>query len=207
MSQDAPAPPKRGRPRSAAARRKALDAAREILVRDGFGRLTIEAVAQASGVGKPTIYRSWSNAQELAMEALLEAAPDAPLPGDGAAPREALTALLSRIVRAFATTRGRQIAMALATADPDSEFTRAFRNRVILESREAGRRLLLSAVARGDLAPPADMDALLDMIFGALMFRLLAGHRPLDPALAHAIVAQVFGSPSGPPLGTDAAPT
>lgn len=196
MSQDS-SPPRRGRPPSAEARKKALRAARAILIEDGLGRLTIDAVAQASGVSKPTIYRNWSNAQELAMAALIETAPDAPadttLPPD-----RALAAQLDQLCRAFASTRGRQVAMTLAAADPDSEFTKAFRNRVILSSREAGRTVLTQAVADGLLPEPADMDALLDMIYGPLFFRVLAGHLPPGPALAEAIVAQIFG----PQLGT-----
>ena len=64
MSQDTNTEPrKRGRPPSEAAQKRALQAAHDILMAEGFGRLTIEAVAARSGVGKPTIYRSWANAQ------------------------------------------------------------------------------------------------------------------------------------------------
>lgn len=189
MSQ-APAKRRPGRPPSAAARARALEAARTILLRDGLGRLTIEAVAAASGTGKPTLYRHWANAQELAMEALIaEAEPPAPGPG---APRQALAAQLRRLIVAFASTRGRQITLALASADPDSEFTRAFRNRVILASREAGRTLINRAVADHDLRPPADMEALLDMIYGPLFFRLLAGHQPLHADLADSLATLAF---------------
>jgi len=183
-----------GRPRSAAAKQKALQAAQDILMKQGFGRLTIEAVASASGVGKPTIYRNWANAQELAMEALILQSPDTAPSNGSAPPRAALTAQLRRLITAFATTRGRQITQALASADPDSEFTRAFRNRVILTSREAGRTLIERAVADGHLNQPPDIEALLDMIYGPLFFRLLAGHHPLEPALANAIADTVFAA-------------
>ena len=91
-------------------------------------------------------------------------------------------------MRAFATTRGRQIAMALATADPDSELTRAFRNRVILSSREVGRSLIATAADRGEIPPPAGIEVTLDMIYGPVLYRLLAGHQPLDDAFAAALV-------------------
>lgn len=184
---------KPGRPPSAAARARALAAARDILLRDGFGRLTIEAVAAASGTGKPTLYRHWANAQELAMEALIAEAPGPDI-ATGSDPQEALTAQLSRLVQAFATTRGRQITQALAAADPDSEFTRAFRNRVILASREAGRDLITRAVAEGRVTPAPDIETLLDMIYGPLFFRLLAGHQPLTPDMARSIAATAFAA-------------
>jgi len=160
-------------------------------MRDGFGRLTVEAVAARSGVGKPTIYRHWANAQELALAALIDRPPAVAAPDATASPETALRRQLEGLASAFSTTRGRQVAMALAAADPESELTRAFRNRVILTSREAGRTLIDEAVARGDLTAPDDIEALLDMIYGPLFYRLLVGHRPLDAALASSIVAIV----------------
>ncbi|MBY5852531.1 TetR/AcrR family transcriptional regulator [Rhizobium ruizarguesonis] len=199
MSQESNATPrKRGRPPSAAAQRRALAAAHEILMAEGFGRMTIEAVAARSGVGKPTIYRSWANAQELAMAALLvNRLPEAEVGGGTA--QAALGAQMSGLVTAFASTRGRQITMALAAADPESEFTKAFRNQVILSSRNAGRVILEEALARGEIVPPLDMEALLDMIYGPVFFRLLVGHRPVSPEFGDAIVRTALRAvaPSG----------
>jgi AcrR family transcriptional regulator len=182
-------PPRRpGRPPSQLARTKILKAAHDILVKDGFGRLTVEAVAAQSGVGKPTIYRQWANASELAMAALMSRDP-AEFKDDGTNLQSALTAQMRSLVQAFATTRGRQITMTLAAADPESEYTKAFRNQVILSSREAGRTLLLKATLRGEVTLPQDVEVLLDMIYGPVYYRLLVGHRPLDAGFAESIVA------------------
>jgi AcrR family transcriptional regulator len=158
-----------------------------MLLSEGFARLTVDAVAARSGISKPTIYRYWANAQELAMAALIEAFPPAP----DLAPDEALEQHLSRIIATFATTRGRQVALALAAADGESELARAFRTRVILNSRQAGRRILEAGIRDGRIAPPPDMEALLDMIYGAVFFRLILRHQPLDPALAGELSALV----------------
>ena len=47
------------RPRSDEARRKVLDAARDLIVERGVANLRIEDVAARSGVAKTTIYRHW----------------------------------------------------------------------------------------------------------------------------------------------------
>lgn len=183
MSQRPPKP--RGRPPSAEARCKALAAAHAILMTEGFGRVTVDAVAARSGVGKPTIYRNWVNASELVMAALMEGeAEPIPVVDDW---RLALRRQLRAIVQAFATTRGRQIGLALAAADPDSEMTRAFRNRVILSGREACRQLIWGAAARGEIKPPSDIEVVLDMIHAPIFYRLLLGHRPLDLAFSDAL--------------------
>lgn len=153
--------------------------------------MSIEAVAAKSGVGKPTIYRNWSNACELAMAALMMAAPIEQTEQDGSL-RTSLTAQMRTLVKAFATTRGRQITMALAAADPESEMTKAFRNQVILSSREAGRGLIEQAVDRGDIAQPDDIEVVLDVIYGPVFYRLLVGHRSLDGAFADHLVAAAF---------------
>ncbi|KEJ96421.1 transcriptional regulator, TetR family [Pseudosulfitobacter pseudonitzschiae] len=187
MSQDKPNT--RGRPPSKAARSKALKAAVEILMDLGFGRLTIDAVAARSGVGKPTIYRNWANASELAMAALMESQPTEPVQATGAL-SERLEHQVMSIVTAFATTRGRQIGLALAAADRDSEMTRAFRNRVILSGREIGRATISQAVKAGEIAAPRDTEVVLDMIYAPIFYRLLVGHLPLDRDFAAALVAQ-----------------
>lgn len=54
----------------------------------------------------------------------------------------ALQAQLRSLVAAFATAR--QVPLTLAAADSESEMSKAFRNRVILSTRETGRRLPLA---------------------------------------------------------------
>ncbi|ODR99301.1 TetR family transcriptional regulator [Methyloceanibacter methanicus] len=178
----------RGRPPSQASRKRALSAAHDILMEEGFGRLSIEAVAAKSGVGKPTIYRNWANACELAMAALMVAEPVDLFERDGSL-KSGLTTQMRTLVKAFATTRGRQITMALAAADPESEMTKAFRNHVILSSREAGRGLIERAAKKGDITEPSDIDVVLDIVYGPVFYRLLVGHRPLDRTFADHLVA------------------
>jgi AcrR family transcriptional regulator len=194
MSQDHETPRRSpGRPPSKTARDKALRAAHDLLMKEGFGRLSIEAVAARSGVGKPTIYRNWSNASELAMAALMIGDRDEDM-APGVDLRSALEAQLCSLTRAFATTRGRQITMTLAAADPESEFTKAFRNRVILSSREHGRKLIDRAIQSGEIARVHDLEVILDMIYGPIFYRLLVGHCPLDETLGRSIAKFAVGS-------------
>lgn len=185
------APAKPGRPRSEATRLAILKAAREILDEAGPLRVTVEAVASRAGVGKPTIYRYWSNAQELSMTALMDGAPESasePATAKEAA-IEALTAQVASVVHRFASQRGRQAALLMATAETDSELAKAFRNRVILSSRNEGRAFLERAREQGELREDFSIDAALDLIYGPIFYRLLAGHAPLDEAFANEIVA------------------
>ncbi|MGY4399047.1 AcrR family transcriptional regulator [Sphingomonas sp. UYAg733] len=187
-----PTPRKAGRPRSEKARKAILEAAYRLLMDDGFGRLTIEAVAARAGVGKPTIYRYWNNAQELAMAAFI-ARPDAePASAPGVSARASLIAHLRSVVVAFATSRGRQITLTMASADSESELAKAFRSQIILKSRETGRAILDAAQAAGIVDVADGIETILDMIYGPVFYRLLIGHQPLSESFASGVVDTVF---------------
>src|SRR5437588_13131394 len=61
----------RGRPRNADTDSAILAATCELLVDNGYGRLSMEAVAARSGVGKPTLYRRWSSKAALVADAVV----------------------------------------------------------------------------------------------------------------------------------------
>ncbi|MGE0424572.1 MAG: TetR/AcrR family transcriptional regulator [Reyranellaceae bacterium] len=182
----------RGRPRDEGARRAILRAAREMLEHGGVAAVTMEGVAQRAGVGKPTVYRHWPNAHAVAMAALLE---DVPTKPEGRAARGAVPALrrqLRQIATLFATPTGRSVTMMLAAADQDTELSKAFRNHFIMARRGEGRSLLDSAIADGTLRPDFDVEVALDMIYGPLFYRLLAGHARLDTAFIDALLDHVL---------------
>lgn len=182
-------PKRRGRPRSEAARASVLRAARTLLETSGPAAVTIERLAEHAGVGKPTIYRTWPNAQAVLMAALM---PEAPAASRRPATADAL-ALLRRQLRElagrFSARSGRSVTLMLAAAEPDSELAKAFRHRVILAARDEGRRLLRQAVTDGALRRGIDVDVALDMLYGPLFLRVLLGHGPVDARFADRVVA------------------
>jgi AcrR family transcriptional regulator len=163
-----------------------------MLERGGVASVTMEGVAQRAGVGKPTVYRHWPNAHAVAMAALLE---DAPAEPEGRAARGAMTALrrqLRQIATLFATPMGRSVTMMLAAADQETELSKAFRNHFILARRTDGKALLAAAIADGTLRADFDVEVALDMIYGPLFYRLLAGHARLDAAFTDALLDHVL---------------
>src|SRR6266704_2718003 len=71
MSDSRPGPAKGpGRPRSERAHEAILEATLDLLLEEGFTRMSIEAVATRAGVGKATIYRRWPSKADLVVEAV-----------------------------------------------------------------------------------------------------------------------------------------
>ncbi|MPZ30553.1 MAG: TetR family transcriptional regulator [Rhodospirillales bacterium] len=179
MSSQAPSSPSRGRPRDPRTRAAILAAARVLLERGGLTAVTIEAIAAKAGVSRPTIYRYWPNAPAVAMAAFLEASGE---PGTGKTSRSPLAALraqLHAVADAFAAPAGRSVAAMVAAAQSETELAKAFRNEFIARNRDAARQLLERCIAERLVAPLADVDLALDLVFGPLFYRLLMGHAPI----------------------------
>jgi AcrR family transcriptional regulator len=198
MSSNSSVPRPRGRPRNPQARAAIVRAARELLDEVGLAGLTIEAVAARSGISKPTIYRSWPNAQALAMTAFLETtAPDVAFRRSGSAVGD-LRAHLRKVAETFATRTGRNVAAMMAAAQGETELSKAFRNHFILQSREEGRRLLARGIESGDLRADLDVDIALDLIYAPLYFRLLVGHGALDSRFTDGLLEQALKGMESP---------
>src|SRR5512140_1215567 len=70
----AAAPPRRGRPRSDAARRAVLSAALRLAREQPLAAVSVDALAAAAGVGKQTIYRWWTGKAAVLLDALADLA-------------------------------------------------------------------------------------------------------------------------------------
>lgn len=193
MTDKTASPPRaRGRPRDEGARAAVLDAARALLDEGGLTAVTMDRLAARTGVGKPTIYRSWPNAHAVALDALLQSAALMPSVKQSAAPLKDLRRQLRRIAALFATPRGRSVAQMIAAAQSETELAKTFRHRFMLASREEGRRLLACAIEAGEVRADIAMETALDLIYAPLFFRLLVGHGPLDRKFVDAVLDHAF---------------
>lgn len=186
---EAPFPARpRGRPRDEGARAAVLKAAQTLLEEGGLTAVTMDRLAARTGVGKPTIYRSWPNAHAVALDALMQSAALQPAVKESAAPLKDLRRQLRKIAALFATPTGKSVALMIAASQNETELAKVFRHRFILASREEGRRLLTRAVAAGEVRADIEIDAALDIIYAPLFFRLLMGHGALDRKFVDAVL-------------------
>ena len=182
----------RGRPRSDAARRAILAAATEMLEQGGLLAVTMEGVAARAQVGKPTVYRYWSNRYELAMAALMAAAGEMALPSPSQAPLEALRAQLKALAALFASGTGRHVAGLLSSGYGETELSKAFRSHFVQARRDEGRELLRRAAEAEQIRPDLDVELVLDLIYGPIFYRLTIGHAPIDSRFTGALLGQLL---------------
>lgn len=189
----------RGRPRSQHARQAILDAALNLLERDGYRAVTIEAIAAQAGVGKPTIYRWWSSKAAVVLDAFVtRARAQIPAPQRGSL-REDLREFLETAFRTLDTGAAPIVRGLMAEAQTDPTFRQAFWDIFISARRGALAEVLERGVQRGEIPEDTDVDFLIDAIYGPMWYRLLVQHAPVDAAFAHQLVDLVTGRAPGCP--------
>src|SRR4029079_8077293 len=177
-----------GRPRSAAAHQAILEAARELLVEDGFTRLRLEHVAARAGVGKSTIYRRWTSKEALTLELLLGlAGPHLEIRDVGNTRSELLAAVENPIRAITETTFGPVIRAMMSQIAGHPAIGDPFRSTVVAARRGENRGGLAGGIARGDLRPDADPSVATELLAGPVYFRLVFGGA-LDHDLAVRVV-------------------
>jgi AcrR family transcriptional regulator len=191
-SQDAGAPPRRGRPRSAKARAAILTAATELLLDQGITRMSMDAVAEQAGVSKATIYRWWPSKESLALDALREwAAAGLEEHDTGSLRGDLLATVLPWVREVRRRPFGRAIAALIAEARSDPHFAEAYRTVFVDRRRRPARAAFERAIARGDVGAGLDVELALDLVYGPLYHRLLHGHAPLTEGFAGEVVDHV----------------
>jgi AcrR family transcriptional regulator len=192
MDSTSPPPARRGRPPSEQARRAILRAARELLDEGGLLSITMEAVAARAGVGKPTVYRHWSNRYEVAMAALIEAGRAAEAPAASEPPLRALERQLHALADLFTSPTGRNVAAMLASGYGETELSKAFRFFFVQARRDEGRALLEQAIAAGAVRSDVNVEVALDLVYGPVFYRLAMAHAPIDASFVDALLGEVL---------------
>jgi AcrR family transcriptional regulator len=182
----------RGRPRSDKAHRAILDAARELLIRDGYTRLHLEHVAAHAGVGKATIYRRWRSKELLAQALLADlAAPHIAIEETGDTREEMLAAVVNPMRALTESDFGPVIRALLSQIANNPMIGDPFRATVVQARRDEVARLIARGIERGDLCPDADVDIATELLVGPVYFRLMFGGE-LDLAFAERVVDNVM---------------
>jgi AcrR family transcriptional regulator len=171
-------------PRSDRVHAQVLAATQELLDEGGLPAATVDAIAQRSGVSKATIYKHWPSRTAVAAKAFgLMMAGELPLPDTGNS-REDLTEQVRRVSAFYASPRGEVFAQLLSACVDDPAAAPYFRAYFLTGRREAIATLWRRAVDRGDASPDTDIDDVIDLLFGPLVFRRLTGHYGLTDAHA-----------------------
>jgi AcrR family transcriptional regulator len=186
-----PARPRRGRPRAPDTAERVLAAALELLARDGYAGLTLNALAARAGVAKTTILRRWGSKAAVAAAAVERLAlHSVDLPASGTL-RGDLIALQEKAIAVFTDGEGGFVPRLMRESGHHPEIADLLHT-VIHTRRLAYHRILGRAIARGELDPDVDQDMIIDMLIGSIWTRLLITRDPITDGLVEEIVDAIL---------------
>ncbi|GAA3575264.1 TetR/AcrR family transcriptional regulator [Amycolatopsis ultiminotia] len=161
-----------------------LRATLDLLVERGFPDLTVEAVAERSGVHKTTVYRRWASRDGL-VAAALQMGTEVPwTPADTGSLAGDLREMLLEVVRAFTEPGERELpTAAVLTAFQSARAAEALHD--FYQERHVRASVLVTrAVARGEVPAATDPDEVTRTACGPVFYRLFISREPVDDATA-----------------------
>ncbi|GAA2641663.1 TetR/AcrR family transcriptional regulator [Nonomuraea recticatena] len=172
-----------------------FDATLALLARRGYESLTIEGVAELSGVNKTTIYRWWPSKPALLAAALMEADALAFDPPDTGTLRGDLEALVEGVIALLTSPPSSDIAVAAlgaAVHHPELNIGAFFADRFARE-----QEIFERARVRGEPAATADPLMVLDLLAGAVWVRAIFRGLPVEAGFARRAVSAVLDGVAG----------
>ena len=169
-----------------------LDAVLALCREEGYAKLSVEAIAARAGVGKQTIYRWWPSKGAVLLEALGREAATVAIPDTGDVLADMRTIISNAVELQSHPDFGQPLAALIAEAQQDPAIGPALLERFIRPRRAPIVERLRRAQQVGQLPASLDMEAIVEVIFGALYHRLLLRSGPLDAAFASFVVDVVI---------------
>jgi AcrR family transcriptional regulator len=164
-----------GRPRSSAADTAVLKAAVDLFVERGFDGVGIEQVAERAGVARTTVYRRWSSKESIIAEAIAQTRGEADekILGSSIPPQATVKGVVDALAGIVSLPRYRKMVARLIGSTPDQpELMETYLRTYFLPRRKTASETLERARAEGLVRKDADTELLLDLVSGAIIYRL-----------------------------------
>jgi AcrR family transcriptional regulator len=174
-----------GRPRNPVVDQAVLRAALELFIEHGIAGASIEKIAKRAGVAKTSIYRRWSSRESLLAQAIevFRNATGYTIDLLDRTPPQDFVKLLVEACEVVGRPEIRKLMSRLIGSIPDyPKLIEVYRETYFLPRREAFGRALERVRAAGLLPTDIDLEALADMIIGAVMYRLIMPSTGDNPA-------------------------
>lgn len=188
----------RGRPRNPETDAIIIAAGRRLLREGGIEALTFDAIAQATGITRATIYRRWpTKAHLLSCIANEEGEEEDGVRFVDVSDREGIAgevrALVEQVYRRYAMADISAASLGLfAAIQRDPALRRELQHPLESSARADMKRIVDAGKARGQIRADVDADAFYDVTIGAVLSRLLIASTPAEERLIDDITGIVL---------------
>lgn len=191
--------------RTARTRAAVLAAAFDELDSQGFGALTLDTLAQRSGVHVSTIRRRWRTVEGVIADLLAQHSTTIPTPDTGDFRQDLHE--LARVIAAFhATRRNRNLIEGIVAAAAHDPNLGQIVGDAFAARTQHVTQLVHHAIARGELPPDTDATAVIAALSAPFYYRLLIIRRPIDAHLAHTSAEATYHATRAGAFSTRARP-
>lgn len=184
---------KTGRPRSAQSHQAIIQATIELLAKQGFEAMSIEAVAERAGVGKTTIYRRWTSKADLVIDALGSLQAEMPLIDTGNIRTDLVVALHGAFQQVPVLYQSLVLQM-IGVLRTNPDIFQAFHSRLVVPRLQRFMQMVDQAKARGQIRPDVDALFVVELVAGPMLYHQLLTSliSPPSATLAERVVDAVL---------------
>lgn len=183
-----------GRPRDPHVDAAIRQAALELLVEEGFARMSMEGVASRAGVGKAAIYRRWEGKTALVVEAIHDlVAPKVGWPHTDDI-RADLEVIFAQTLTKMRGLEGGLMAAVVGELVRNRELAETVRAQFVGCRKEDLLDRIREAMDDGQL-PQGDAQLMAEVGFAVIHHRMLLSDAPLTDDLPKRLVEQFFPRP------------
>ena len=171
-------------------REAVLAATYEIVAEQGYDGLTVNAVAERSGVHKTTVYRRWRTIDDVLFDAVVARAERAiPLEQSGDAKAD-LVAMAWSVAKNLADPMARAIAAAVFSR-PENDRLAELSEQFWTHRIRAASLIVAAAQTEGVVDSTADPTVVVERIVGPIWFRSMVLRQPVDEDFVESLVYSV----------------
>jgi AcrR family transcriptional regulator len=183
-----------GRPRSAAAtsHRAIMDAVYALLQEMSARDLTMQAVAQRAGVGKPTLYKWWPSKAALILAMFHERLVEQLKAKPAATVEATLRVKMRHLIRAFNGQFGKVMSDLIAEGQSDPSILHELYDHHISVRRAEMVADIERGKTNGEFHPDTDSELLVDALVAPIYFRLLFRLVPLTEQYVDELMKQLL---------------
>lgn len=171
-----------GRPRSPHIHKAILKAAVDLVLESGFRAISMDDIAAKAKVGRMTIYRRWCNKAAIIMDAFVARVDPGTLFLPAPNYTESIRLQMRSMARLFRGKDGALVRSLLAEAQFDARLATELRDRWTMPRRQMAIAYLQQGIKKGFLRPDVDPNAMIDILYAPLYYRLQMGTGPLSDA-------------------------
>ena len=171
-----------GRPRSPRIHQAILKAAVDLVLESGFRGISMDDIAARANVGRMTIYRRWCNKAAIIMDAFVARVDPGTLFLPAKSYTESIRLQMRSMAKVFRGKDGALIRALLAEAQFDPRLAVELRDRWTMPRRKMATSYLQQGIKDGFLRSDADPEAIIDILYAPIYYRLQMGTGPLSDA-------------------------